>query len=224
MDDAQVRAAYDELVVEQQQSFTAYPDDYESAQMNGETIVYNLPGYRAVRMLLIGFDNQDAMIEAMELREALANGEADETAQARLDELYAPVEVRAQAALDEIKNGADFESLIEQIGADEGMQDPLLRAAGYYVAKDSPLWPAEMAAAAMALKSEGEVSGLVRMDGGVAILQYVGNVPEGAVAFEQVQDTLRSQTLESAKQTAYDDQLNAWIEAAHVKYYPERMQ
>ena len=224
VDDAQVRAAYDELVAEQQQSFTAYPDDYESAQMNGETIVYNLPGYRAVRMLLIGFDNQDAMIEAMELREALANGEADETAQARLDELYAPVEVRAQAALDEIKNGADFESLIEQIGADEGMQDPLLRAAGYYVAKDSPLWPAEMASAAMALKSEGEVSGLVRMDGGVAILQYVGNVPEGAVAFEQVQDTLRSQTLESAKQTAYDDQLNAWIEAAHVKYYPERMQ
>ena len=49
-------------------------------------------------------------------------------------------------------------------------------------------------------------------------------MPEGAVAFEQVQDTLRSQTLESAKQTAYDDQLNAWIEAAHVKYYPERMQ
>ena len=224
VDDAQVRAAYDALVAEQQQSFTAYPDDYESAQMNGETIVYNLPGYRAVRMLLIGFDNQDAMIEAMELREALANGEADETAQARLDELYAPVEVRAQAALDEIKNGTDFESLIDQIGADEGMQDPLLRATGYYVAKDSPLWPAEMASAAMALKSEGEVSGLVRMDGGVAILQYVGNVPEGAVAFEQVQDTLRSQTLESAKQTAYDDQLNAWIEAAHVKYYPERMQ
>ena len=82
MDDAQVRAAYDELVAEQQQSFTAYPDDYESAQMNGETIVYNLPGYRAVRMLLIGFDNQDAMIEAMELRDALANGEADETARA----------------------------------------------------------------------------------------------------------------------------------------------
>ncbi len=224
VDDTQVRAAYDALVAEQQESFTAYPDDYESAQMNGETIVYNLPGYRAVRMLLIGFDDPDAMIEAAELREQQASGDADEAIQARLDELYAPVEARAQAALEELGSGADFEDMIERIGADEGMKDDALRATGYYVAKDSPLWPAEMASAAMALKSVGDFSNPVRMDGGVAILQYVGEVPEGAVDFEQVRDALRQQTLESAKQEAYDSQLDAWIDEAHVKYYPERMQ
>ncbi len=224
VDDTQVRVAYDALVAEQQESFTAYPDDYESAQMNGETIVYNLPGYRAVRMLLIGFDDPDAMIEAAELREQQASGDADEALQARLDELYAPVEERAQAALEELGSGADFEDMIERLGADEGMKDAVLRATGYYVAKDSPLWPAEMASAAMALKSVGDFSNPVRMDGGVAILQYVGEVPEGAVDFEQVRDALRQQTLESAKQEAYDSQLDAWIDEAHVKYYPERMQ
>ena len=224
VDDTQVREAYDTLLREQQESFTDYPEDYESTQMNGETIVYNLPGYRAVRLLLIGFDDQETASEVQELKEQLSSDETNGSAQTRLDELYASAEEQAREALTQLQNGADFEEMIDHYGADEGMKDETLRHTGYYVAEDSPLWTSELITAAMALEKAGDISDLVRLDGGVGILQYVGDVPQGVVAYDSVKDTLAQQTLESAKQSAYDAQLTAWIEAADVKYYPERMQ
>ncbi len=220
VDDAQVRTAYDTLLKEQQERFSAYPDDYEYEQMSGGTIVYNLPGYRAVRLLLVGFDDGETADEVADL----SGEDADEDARNRLDELYAPVEETAEDVLSQLNAGADFEEMIVQYGSDEGMKDEALRGRGYYVSEDSLLWPAEMIEAAMALEKAGDISGPIRLDGGVGLLQYVSDVPEGAVAYEDVKEALTQETLRSAKQEAYDAQLKAWIEAANVKYYPERMQ
>lgn len=230
VDDADLEKAYQELLTQQKESFEAYPDDFEFAQMNGETIVYNLPGYRAVRMLLLGFEDTQAYEAVSVLGEEITELDAQADAQliaeykAQIDGFYAAPEARAQEALAQLKNGADFDELLHSMGDDAGAQDEDLLRTGYYVSKDSVLWSPEMISAAMALKQPGDISGAVRMADGVCILQYVGEVQAGEVALEDVKDELMHQTLDNAKYSAYEQQLNQWLEEANVKYYPERMQ
>ena len=76
----------------------------------------------------------------------------------------------------------------------------------------------------MALEKPGDVSGVVRTDDGVYILQYIGDVPEGTVSMNEVYDQLSAQTRETARYLAYETQINSWMEEADPKYYPERMQ
>ena len=230
VDDAALEKAYKELLAEQKESFEAYPDDFEFAQMNGETIVYNLPGYRAVRMLLLGFKDTQAYEAVSVLGEEMTELNAQTDAQliaeyqAQIDAFYAEPEARAQEALARLKNGESFDELIIELGDDAGMQDEDLCKTGYYISKDSVLWSPELISAAMELKQPGDISGAVRMADGVCILQYVGEVQAGEVPLEDVKEEMQRQTLEGAKYSAYEQQLNQWLEEANVKYYPERMQ
>ena len=144
--------------------------------------------------------------------------------QAEIDAGYAPVEAEAQAALDQIAAGADFEQLLADLGDDEGMKDAYLRAEGYHVSKDSLLWPQEFISAAMAMEKPGDISGAIRIADGVCILQYVGEVPAGQVALDAVKDQLRDDVLMSAQFSAYEAQLGVWLQEAEAVYYPERMQ
>lgn len=230
VDEAALKEAYDALLERQKKDYETYPDDFEFAQRNGETIVYNLPGYRAVRMLLFGFENIDAYEAVPVLTEEIS--ELDPAVNAaeisdyknQIDGFYAGAEARAADALKQLQAGADFEELIVSIGEDEGMMDEKLRRSGYFVSEKSMLWPKEMVEAAMALEKSGDVSGVVRMDEGVCILQYVGEVPAGEVPLDDVREILLAETLESAKYSAYEAQLDQWVREVNAVYYPERMQ
>ena len=230
VDDAALEKAYDELLAQQKESYEAYPDDFEFAQMNGETIVYNLPGYRAVRMLLFGFDDPAAYEAVSVLTEEIAELNPETDAQmiaeykAQIEGFYASPEAQAKDAIARLLGGADFAELLAADGDDAGMMDENLLKTGYYVSAKSMLWSEELISAAMALKQPGDISGAVRMADGVCILEYVGEVKAGEVPLEDVKEELRQQTLESAKYSAYEAQLNQWLEEANVKYYPERMQ
>lgn len=230
VDDAALQATYESRLAEQKESFSSYADDYEFAQMNGDTILYNLPGYRAVRMLLVGFGDPEAYEAVSVLTEEIAEldpeKDADEIAayNAEIDGFYAAAEAKAQEVLREIQAGADFAAVLERVGEDEGMKDEALRKTGYYVSKDSLLWPDTLISAAMALENPGDISGIVRVGEGVCILEYVGEVTEGEVALADVRDALMEDTLESAKYDAYQAQMDAWLEQANAVYYPERMQ
>ena len=104
------------------------------------------------------------------------------------------------------------------------MRDENLRASGYYVSADSLLWPGEIVSAAMALEAPMDISGAIRTGDGVVILQYLGEVEAGAVPLADVRDAIEADALEEARYAAYEAQVNAWLEEADVKYYPERMQ
>ena len=228
--DAEIRQSYQQLLSEQKESFTVYVDDYEFAQMNGDPILYNLDGYRAVRMLLFAFENPEDYEAVLALSDELAEldpvKDADQIAEyvAEINACYASVDAEALDALNRLSAGADFEQLIAERGDDSGMSDDDLRSTGYYVSRDSLLWPREFIDAAMDLQNPGDLSGAVRIADGVCILQYVGDVPAGEVAFESVQDQLKDMALANAQFNAYEAQMNEWIQQADVKYYPERMQ
>ncbi len=226
VDDAAVQAAYDARVAEQEKSFNDYPDDYEFSQWNGDLVLYNLPGYRAVKMLLLGFDDEESAMTAYALNDELGLLDAgiDEAErQAALDECYAGPEARAQEALAQLRGGASMDELILSIGEDEGMKDDRRRAQGYYISEDSSQ-PEELVAAAMALENVGDYTEPIRVEDGVCILQYIGDVAQGPVPLDQVRDELREEVLTEARNNAYNAQVRAWVEEAHPTYYPERMQ
>ena len=230
VESADVLALYQERLAEQKANFAAYPDDFEYAQMNGETIVYNLPDYRAVKLLQLSFEDEDAIETVFALEEELETLDAQKDItriseiQNQLNAIYATPETQAQTVLAEINAGASFDAMLEQYGTDEGMKDAKLRETGYYVSANSPLWHQNIISAALALQNPGEVSPAFRTGEGVCILSYVGEVAPGDVAMDKVVDELTGEALQKAQLNAYEKQVEAWIEEADVKYYPERMQ
>ena len=217
----EIMTAYNEALADQKERFLASSEDYEAAQAGGDVIVYNLPGYRRVKMVGLSFDSFDSMTAVDGLNTQLAaldaSADAEQIAelQAQLDAYYAPLEDRADALLQALASGDALESLSSQYGGEleEGC-----------VCLGSSLWTQELVDAAMALVNPGDVSGIVRTGDGVYILQYVEDVPEGTVAMSEVYDELSAQTLETARYLAYETQINTWMEEADPKYYPERMQ
>jgi len=230
VDEAALQAAYDAKLALQKESFEAYPDDYEYTQMSGEVILYNLEGYRAVRSLLIGFEDAEAMEAVYVLSDEIASLDAEKDAEliaqykAEMDAYYAQLQPEAQAAADQLAAGAKFEDLLAGIGDDPAMKDMPLQETGYYISANSLLYSPEMISAAMALEKPGDVSGLVRIPEGYCILEYLGDVPAGPVALDQVREPLLETTLENARYAEYEKQMNQWLQDAGAKYYPERMQ
>lgn len=220
---------YNEKMEAQKAAFAEYPDDFEATQMGGETIVYNLDGYRAVRLLSVSSDEPGAADTAAIIEEELSMLDPEKDAKtiaaynAELDQLYLTPETAMQGIVAEIENGAKFTDMLAQHGEDIGMQMENLAKTGYYVSETSLLWPQQMISAAFALKNPGDISEPFRMNGSVCILEYVGEVTPGEISIDAMYDTISQEALEYARAEAYDAQVNKWIEEAEIKYYPERM-
>ena len=228
--DDDVQAIYDELVSTQKQQFTDSADSYEFAQMSGETIAYNLPGYRRIQIIRLNINNEDNVQMIYNLNDQLsdldAQADAEEIAriQSEVDALYETAEARARSVAEKLASGADFDEMIDQYGEDAGMKDATIRARGYVIAADSPLWAEDVRNAAMALAKVGDVSDPVRTGDGVCIVKYIGDVAEGAAPIDEIRSALTEQAQETAEAAAYDAQVSAWISDADPAYYPERMQ
>ncbi len=102
---SEIVTAYNEALADQKERFLASAEDYEAAQVGGDVIVYNLPGYRRVKMVGLSFDSFDSMTAVDGLNTQLAaldaSADAEQIAelQAQLDAYYAPLEERADALL-----------------------------------------------------------------------------------------------------------------------------
>ena len=212
VDSSAILAAYNEKLSDQKARFSASAAAFEDAQAEGEVLLYNLSGYRAVRPLVLKLDETQ--------REALSSA-AD---QAAVDAVYAPLEARAQEILGWLASGESFDKLLSGYGEDEGMKANHLKEMGYYVSANSDRWEDAVIEAAMALAAPGDISAPVRGADGLYILQYVGNVPGGEVDMARVYDAVIGDALTAAQDEAFEQQKAAWLEEANAKYYPERMQ
>ena len=128
--------------------------------------------------------------------------------QEKLDEIYGKIEA-----------GEDFESLIEAYGEDPGMKNEPTKSRGYYVSSASTNWDANFTAGAMALANVGDVSETpVISTSGVHIIRYESDVTAGAVALDEVRETLYEDTLESMKAEHFDSELESWVNALNPQY------
>lgn len=220
---------YNEKLSAQQADFSEYPEDYESLQMSGEIMLYNLDGYRAVRLLSVspeepgGTDNACLLEEEIAKLDPEADAEKIAQYQAELDATYASAEATMQEIVSQLDAGADFDELLAQYGEDLGMQIDSLRETGYYVSENSILWSESIIQAAFSLENVGDISEPFRMNGCVCILKYLGDVTPGAVSVDEMYDTIAAEALELARSEAYDAKVAEWIAEADVRIYPDRM-
>ena len=131
-----------------------------------------------------------------------------------------------QATVDEIRarleDGASFEDLIKEYGTDPGMKDDATRASGYSVHKDSIMWDPAFTAAAMALEKVGDISDPVVSQFGVHILQYLKDIPGGAVELtEEMKQEFRATLINEMKTEALNTALEQWTTEADIVYTEE---
>ena len=309
--DEDIQAKYDAMVAEDQESY-ASDNSFNSARNSGETIAWNPEGYRAVKHVLIKFDDEqsklyselhstldslNAELEALDApaaeateapaeaaeapaEEAEASAEeaeaSAEKAEAPAEEAEAPAEEaeapaeeaeapaeeaeapeatpeptpeprsreeiqgdigkvateiealysqllpQAQQVIDEFNGGADFDSLIEKYNADPGMQREPTATNGYAVAANSTTWDPAFTEGAMSIGAVGQISGPVYGQNGIHVIYYLSDITPGPVALETIADAVKDAAKEDKLAETYEDQINAWVEAANPVYHVDR--
>ena len=228
--DEEVQAHYQELLEDQKADYAEYPEDFEYAHINEEIIVYQPEGYRAVRDILIAFEDEADSDTAADLMDQLdmldpaTDAETIQDLQGQLDALFAPLEARAQEALDKLQTGTGFTELMDEYGCDELLSEEPLRSEGYYISSDSYINSVEYVEGSMMLETPGQISTPLRSAFGVHLVEYIGDVAAGEVPLDQVAEAVRAETLALKQSEYYETQREAMLEQANVKYYPERLQ
>lgn len=154
-------------------------------------------------------------------------GEAEPTAEPVTQEMVDAAEKAildsVQPTVDEImaklEGGASFEDLIGEYGTDPGMQDDATRAKGYAVHPDSILWDPAFTTAAMELEKIGDVGRPVVSQFGVHILQYLRDIPGGAVELtDEMKEDFRATLTEEMKSEALVSALDQWMAESDIVY------
>lgn len=230
--DEEIQAYYAERLAEQKSAFDEFPETYENAHNDGETLLYNPEGYRAVLDLLIPFEAQEdadhaaAHYSELESLDPLNATDATriQAIEAELDPMYKPLEEKANQIAERLQAGESFADLMAQYGADPLMAAEPLRSQGYYISDHSFLFSTEFIQGSMILEAPGQVSAPLRSPSGVHLTLYLRDVTPGEVPLDQVRDALKAEALKARQDAYYEEQLSAMLEEAHVKYYPERLQ
>ena len=228
--DAEVQKYYKDALDTQKSSFDQSPDEYEFAHSDGELILYNPSGYRAVRDLLLPFDDDDTASKAADLLDQIdqldptRDAEKIQTLQAELDPLYAPLEKKAAEIVKRLQGGESFSTLLDEYGEDEGMESEPVHTEGYYISDESFLFSTEFIEGSMLLEKPGDVSSPLRSSAGVHLVEYTADVSAGEVPLDSVKDKVEAAALEEKRDEYYQEATAAMLDEANVKYYPERLQ
>jgi foldase protein PrsA len=210
--DDEVLARYNELLSGQQADYASDPTAYDTALTYGtEIVVYRPEGYRFVKHILI------SMPEDIETQiTAAASGGDTETAAALREQGLAQIKDKAEEVLAKVQSGEDFDALITQYGGDPGMQAEPAKTQGYQVGAESS-YVAEFLEAAMGLANVGDTTGLVATDYGYHIIKYVGDVPSGAIALDEVRSGIAADLLVGKQSDAYDALVEQWKSETTIK-------
>lgn len=228
--DDEVRAYYDESLEAQKTAFTQYPEEFEYAHIEGQTLLYVPDGYRAVQNLLIPFENEgdaqkaEELIGEIERLDPLDDADKINALTAELDPLFAPLEKKADEITEKLKAGESFSTLLTQYGADEQMAAEPLRSEGYYISDRTFLFSAEFVQGAMILDAPGQVSAPLRSASGLHMAKYLRDLTPGVVSLNDVYDTMKAEALKLKQDSYYEEQTANMLDAADVRYYPERLQ
>ena len=170
----------------------------------------------------------DEQVAALNETIAQSQTTVDET-QSQLDavmeEAFAEILPTAEEVLSKAQAGETFDDLIATYGTDTGMTTEPNKSRGYLVCEGLTIYEQSFQDAAMALTQVGEISGLVKTSYGYHILQYATDVPSGPVEYtEEIQESIRTDLLTTAKDAAYDAAITQWVSEADVETFPKVME
>ena len=163
-------------------------------------------------------EQAQADLEAANKELEEANTKLDEANKAVDDatnKAFANIAADADAILEALKNGEDWQKLMDEKNQDPGMSS---NPNGYAIAQDMTGFDSAFVDAAMALEKIGDNSDKVRGTSyGYYIIRYDSDEPEGPVALDSVKEKISSSLLSTKQNTTYDDTVAQWVEEAGIK-------
>lgn len=237
-----VQALYESMVADSKALYADDPGAFTS-DYTGGSAAYVPEGYRAVKQVLVGFDDeQSAQYKTLQstltsLNDELAALEtAEEGAEVRTAEeinadiascatqievLYSQLTPTVEEVVKAFNDGASIDELIEKYNSDPGMTSEPYATMGYAVSADSDSYDPAFQQAAMSIAEIGQISEPAYGSYGIYIVYYLKDVAPGEVALEDIRSAVEEKALSTKLTTTYNDQLAAWTEAANVQYFLE---
>lgn len=216
----EIAEAFQQYVEKDKEMFEGNVYMYEMYQMYyGYQPWYQPEGFRGVTHILLPVD--EALLTAWQDARATGEEEGADTA---------AVEAARQAVLDSCKEqidaiyarlekGESFETLIAEYGTDDGMKNEEYLKNGYAVHPDSMSYDADFVAAAFSDKVQkvGDVSDPTVSQFGIHILQYVKEIPGGAVEMtDEIKAELQEDLTSAKESTYYSEAVSAWINESEI--------
>ena len=141
-----------------------------------------------------------------------------ELADAAKAEAMVKASERADEVLAKLAAGETFESLLATYGDDPGMKEGATNAyLGYPVCEGFTSFDAPFVEAAMALANPGDVSDKVAGAYGYYIIKYVSDAPAGAIALDDVRESISSTLLTQKQTEAFDNAVASWVAESNFK-------
>ena len=245
--DEDIQTYFDDLVKDDQEIYENDAGSYEFyTRYYGQPSYFMPAGYRGITHILLKVDDEllntwkdlsarleeqksadEETTEEAPAEDAEPTAEPEPTEEPVTEQMVSDAKQAildsVKATVDEIKakldGGATFEDLIKEYGQDPGMKDAATLAEGYPVHNDSILYDTAFKDAAMALEKVGDISDPVVGQFGVHILQYLRDIPGGAVELtdemkDQFRETILNEMVNEAMHTAVDQ----WIEESDIVY------
>lgn len=216
----EIAEAFQQYVEQDKEMFEGNVYMYEMYQMYyGYQPWYQPEGFRGVTHILLPVD--EALLTAWQDARATGEEEGADTA---------AVEAARQAVLDSCKEqiddiyarlekGESFEALIAEYGTDDGMKNEEYLKNGYAVHPNSMSYDADFVAAAFSDKVQkvGDVSDPTVSQFGIHILQYVKEIPGGAVEMtDEIKAELQEYLTSAKESTYYSEAVSAWINESEI--------
>ncbi len=203
--DEEIRASFDQRVVDAQTKYASI-DTFITDYLNGEEILYTPEGVRKLHVIF--FNKEDAT--QTDAPDATA---APEDAQG-IDGLTG--KAKAQAVLDLIHGGMDFDEAMLTYDEDGSSEEVLLR--GYPIGEGAQSFGDAFRDGALALAAPGDVSDVIETDYGYFLLRYEEDMVPGAVAFEGREEIEADAALEAKKQSLYSDYVANMLTEANAVF------
>ena len=203
--DEDIQEEYDRRVDADKEQYADNAGAWADASVNGTTLYYAPAGVRRIKNILIKFTDDD--------QEQLDTGnDAPEI----LEAAYSHIDEEADRILADLAAGADWDTLMAAKTQDPGMQgNSDMAVHGYAVAAGMTRFDPAFVDAAMALEKVGDISGKIRSEYyGYYIIRYAYDEPEGAVALDNVRDTIVEELLADKQAQTYHDTVKQWTDEA----------
>ena len=140
---------------------------------------------------------------------------ADQAVEDATNKAFENIAVDADEILQQLKDGADWQTLMDEKNQDPGMKS---NEKGYAVADGMTNFDSAFVEAAMALEKPGDVSDKVKGTSyGYYIIRYESDEAEGPVSLDDVKETISSSLLTTKQNDTYNTTVDEWVEAAGIK-------
>ena len=211
-----VRKVFDEKV-EAEKTKYAEKDTFVTDYLSGNERFYTPEGYRLIQAVYIGKSDaeMDAAVEATPDEATAAEATAAEAspAEARdISELQG--RAKAEAVLEKIQGGMDFEEAVRQYSEDmSGQQEVPV----YPVSDGVTYYGESFVAGAMAIGAKGEISGVIDHEYGYFILRYMDDLKSGETEFDAVSEKLTEETLNTRKEEKFTSDIQAVLQESGIE-------